>query len=113
MKSKQAINFKGLGVATLLATSVVTLAGLGHAAGNAPAAPKAVVATVPGMPPVLDSENLYSETRADQILPEVKKDLERVYVPNLRGNSVWVIDPATLKVVDKFKVKRLKIWDMV
>ncbi len=31
-------------------------------------------------------------------------DLERVYVPNLRGNDVYVIDPKTLKVVDRFKV---------
>jgi len=28
----------------------------------------------------------------------------RVYVPNLRGNSVSVIDPARMKVVDTFKV---------
>jgi YVTN family beta-propeller protein len=28
----------------------------------------------------------------------------RVYVPHLKSNDVWVIDPATLKVVDKFKV---------
>ncbi len=28
----------------------------------------------------------------------------RVYVPNLQSNDVWVIDPATFTVVDKFKV---------
>ena len=30
----------------------------------------------------------------------------RVYVPNLRSNDVYVIDPRTLKVVDRFKVGR-------
>ena len=32
------------------------------------------------------------------------KHLHRVYVPNRTSNDVWVIDPATLKVVDKYKV---------
>lgn len=69
------------------------------------------------MAPVLDADNLYSETRTNQILPAVKQDLERVYVPNLRGNNVSVIDPATLKVVDVFKVGRapqhiVPSWDM-
>ncbi len=111
------MNFKNTAVTVLFVSAVATLAGLSHAVGNAPAASKAVVTTVAGMPPVLDAENLYSETRTDQILPEVKKDLERVYVPNLRGNSVWVIDPATLKVVDRFKVGSapqhiVPSWDM-
>jgi len=64
----------------------------------------ATVATVPGMPPVPDPANLYSETAAGKMSAAVAGDLPRVYVPNLRGNDVWVIDPATLKVVDKFKV---------
>ena len=34
----------------------------------------------------------------------VRDDPERVYVPNLRSNDVYVIDPATLKVVDRYKV---------
>jgi YVTN family beta-propeller protein len=51
------------------------------------------------------------------MLPAVKLDLERIYVPNLRGNNVTVIDPATLKVVDRFKVGRapqhiVPSWDM-
>ena len=62
------------------------------------------VATVPGMPPVPDAANLYSEATAGKVAPAAAGDLARVYVPNLRSNDVWVIDPATLKVVDKFKV---------
>src|ERR1044071_3804051 len=66
-------------------------------------APRAIQ-TVPGMPPVIDPNNLYSETRPDKMSPVVAKHLHRVYVPNRASNDVWVIDPATLKVVDKFKV---------
>jgi YVTN family beta-propeller protein len=77
--------------------------------GQAPApaassAPPARVATVPGMPPVVDARNVYSETAPSRMNPAVKDHLERVYVPNLRGNDVYVIDPSTMKVVDRIKV---------
>ncbi len=62
------------------------------------------VETVPGMPPVPDPANLYSETGSDKLSEAVRGDLERIYVPNLRSNDVYVVDPAKLKVVDKFKV---------
>jgi YVTN family beta-propeller protein len=60
--------------------------------------------TVPGMLPVPDPTNLYSETTAGKLSPTVQSALPRVYVPHLQSNDVWVIDPATLKVVDKFRV---------
>ncbi|WP_290689190.1 hypothetical protein [Aquabacterium sp.] len=57
------------------------------------------------MPPVVDARNLYSETNGPaKMLPVVREDLERIYVPNLRSHDVYVIDPAKMKVVDKFKV---------
>jgi YVTN family beta-propeller protein len=62
------------------------------------------VHTVSGMPPVIDPANLYSETRSENLSAAVAKHLHRVYVPNRTSNDVWVIDPATLKVIDKFKV---------
>jgi len=62
------------------------------------------VETVPGMPAVVDPANLYSETRSDKVSATVATALPRVYVPNLKSNDVYVIDPATFKVVDKFKV---------
>ena len=68
-----------------------------------PAAPPAV-ATVPGMPPVVDPANLYGEASAGKLSAAVAGDLPRVYVPHVKSNDVYVIDPATLKVVDKFKV---------
>jgi YVTN family beta-propeller protein len=76
-----------------------------------------VIATVAGMPSVPDPKNLYSETTPDKILPAVAADLPRVYVPNLQSNDVYVIDPATLKVVDRFRVGLnpqhvVPAWDM-
>jgi YVTN family beta-propeller protein len=56
------------------------------------------------MPPLPDPNNLYSETTAGKLAPSVAGHLARVYVPNRRSNDVTVIDPATLKVVDRFKV---------
>lgn len=62
------------------------------------------IVTVPGMPPVVDPANLYSETAAGRLSPAVAGALPRVYVPNRVSNDVYVIDPATFKVVDRFKV---------
>ena len=62
------------------------------------------VATVPGMPPVTDPRNLYSEAAAGRVSPQVAGALQRVYVPNVKSNDVYVIDPATFTVVDRFKV---------
>ncbi len=62
------------------------------------------IETIPGMPPVVDGNNLYSETRSDKLSPAVARALPRVYVPNLKSNDVYVIDPATFKVVDRFRV---------
>ncbi len=64
----------------------------------------AAVDVVPGMPPVVDPSNLYSEAGAGRMSPATTGALSRVYVPNLRSNDVYVIDPSTLKVVDRFKV---------
>jgi YVTN family beta-propeller protein len=79
-------------------------------------APEPVV-TVPGMPPVIDPANLYSEIGPDRLSPALKNDLPRVYVPNRRSNTVSVIDPATLQVVDTFRVGRnpqhvVPSWDL-
>jgi YVTN family beta-propeller protein len=88
---------------SLLATlTLATLPWAGHAAA---AAASGAVATVAGMPPVVDPNNLYSETSGpEHVSAALKDDLVRVYVPNLRGNSVSVIDPAKMKVVDTLKV---------
>jgi YVTN family beta-propeller protein len=62
------------------------------------------VQTLPGMPPVLDAGNLYTGTAPDHLSPAVGGALSRIYVPNRRSNSVYVIDPAALAIVDHFPV---------
>jgi len=64
----------------------------------------AQIQTVPGMPPVPDPQNLYSETGADKLSAAVAGHLERIYVPHVQSNDVYVIDPASFQVVDRFKV---------
>jgi len=100
----------GLTVAVLLATALATrVQGAGEpamqASGPVPAtAAQAKLNLLPGMPPVPDARNLYSEVGPDRVSTVLKADPERIYVPNLRSNDVYVVDPNAMKVVDKFKV---------
>jgi len=85
-------------------------------AGAAETAPK-TIKTVPGMPPVIDPNNLYSETRPEKLSPTVAKHLTRVYVPARKSHEVAVIDPATFKVIDRYPVGRnpqhvVPSWDL-
>ena len=94
-----------------IASIVALWAGVAAAQGGSP------VETVPGMPPVPDPANLYSEIRSDKLSPAVAGALPRIYVPNRQGNDVTVIDPATMKVVDRFAVginpqHVVPSWDM-
>ena len=96
------LSSKTMGVCLVLSA----FAGIGyarHVIGASAPAP-APVKTVPGMPPVMNPANLYSETGAGHVSPALRGDLERIYVPNLRSNDVYVIDPNAMKVVDRFKV---------
>lgn len=54
----------------------------------------------PAPPPV----NVYSHTTTGNMSQATSAALPRVYVPNRSSNSVSVIDPATLKEVDRFPV---------
>jgi YVTN family beta-propeller protein len=67
-----------------------------------PAEPPLV--TVPGMPPVPDPRNLYSEIAAGKLSAAVAGALPRIYVPNRVDGTVSVIDPETLKVVRTLRV---------
>ena len=64
----------------------------------------AQIQPVPGMPPVPNPRNLYSETGPDKLSSAVAGHLELIYVPHVQSNDVYVIDPKTFKVVDKYKV---------
>ena len=77
----------------------------GRALAQSGAAPVAsAVKTFPGMPPVVDPLNLYSETTASKLAAPTAGALPRVYVPHVKSNDVYVIDPGTMKVVDRFRV---------
>ncbi len=86
-----------IAIAAALAFPLVVLA-------QAPRAPAAAIATVPGMPPVPDPKNLYSETAAGKLRSDVAADPARVYVPHVQSSNVYVIDPATFTVIGKFNV---------
>src|SRR5262249_37659831 len=60
--------------------------------------------TLPGMPPVIDPRNVYSETTTGKLSPATAGALSRVYVPNVKSGDVDVIDPSTFQVVDHFVV---------
>ena len=101
----------GLGVAAVAAVVLASrVQGAGpeaRAASAPPATPATIavaVAVLPGMPPVIDPRNLYSEIAAGKVSAALRDDLERIYVPNLRSNDVYVVDPVAMKVVDRFKV---------
>jgi len=71
----------------------------------------------PGMPPVPLVDNLYSETAAGHLSPATAGALPRVYVPNRQSNDVYVIDPATYQIIDRFPVGRepqhiVPSWDL-
>src|SRR5215467_7691182 len=73
--------------------------------------------TLPGMPPVVDPRNIYSETTTGKMSPATTGALSRIYVPNIKSGDLYVIDPATFKVVDHFVVGGnpqhvIPSWDM-
>ena len=62
-------------------------------------------------------DNVYQYTQANQLAPSVRDIPTRVYVPNGGSNTVDVIDPNTMSVVDDYPVKALPqhvvpSWDM-
>jgi YVTN family beta-propeller protein len=59
---------------------------------------------VAGMPSVVDMSNLYAEAGAGKLRPVVAGAQRRVYVPDVASNDVYVIDPASLQVIDRFRV---------
>ena len=88
---------------TAVAAAVASAAAHAQAPASAPA---------PAAP-----ANVYAEQTSNKLRPDVAADLARIYVPNLRSNDVYVIDPEKMKVVDHFKVgvhpqHIVPSWDM-
>jgi YVTN family beta-propeller protein len=73
--------------------------------------------SLPGMPALLDPNDVYAADRPGQLSPEVKDFPNLVYVPNSESNTVDVIDPTTYRVVGHFAVGRqpqhvVPSWDL-
>jgi YVTN family beta-propeller protein len=62
---------------------------------------------LPGMPPILNANDIYAADRPGNLSPVVKNDPPRVYVPNSKSNSVTVIDAMTYQVIGSFGVGHL------
>jgi YVTN family beta-propeller protein len=50
----------------------------------------------------ISGTNIYAKTQAGDMSPAVADALRRVYVPNVGSGDVYVIDPSTMKVTDRF-----------
>ncbi|MBO0867772.1 MAG: YncE family protein [Micromonosporaceae bacterium] len=61
-------------------------------------------APLPGMPPLLDPNDVYAADRPGQLSPAVSGDPQLVYVPNLGSGTVSVIDPKQYKVIRTVRV---------
>ncbi len=77
----------------------ILIAGAAHAAS-------AKLNLLPGMPPVLNTENLYSADGPGMLSPVVKNFPARVYVPNSKSDTVDIIDPATYKIIGHFALPK-------
>jgi DNA-binding beta-propeller fold protein YncE len=66
------------------------------------APPAPVVDVLPGMPPVVDPVNVYSEAAAGMLTPAAAAARPLVYVPHSGSGEVRVIDPATFQQIDQF-----------
>jgi DNA-binding beta-propeller fold protein YncE len=53
---------------------------------------------IPGMPPVIDN-NVYSQTHAGMLAPQVRHDPRYLYVPDSTGSTVTVINQRTHRIV--------------
>src|SRR5262249_7238279 len=54
---------------------------------------------LPGMPPLLDPNDIYAADRPGALSRAVRHDLNLVYIPNNASNTVSVIDPVTRRVI--------------
>lgn len=73
------------------------------------------------MPPVIDPNNIYSETTPGKFKPGVTAYPSLIYIPHTRSNTVWVYDPAKKEFIHQYRVGRgrnvepqhiVPSWDM-
>jgi len=83
--------------ALLLSLCLATLSGC---AGPAPTAKLRAAEPTPGPTPSLS--NVYAAAGPNMLSAAVRDHRSLVYVPNTQSDDVYVIDPATYQVVDRF-----------
>src|SRR5437016_9432025 len=71
----------------------------------------------PGMPPVIDRTNVYSEAGRNRLSRATAGAPSRIYVPAIRSGDVTVIDPRTFQVVGRLRSGRnpqhvVPSWDL-
>jgi YVTN family beta-propeller protein len=74
-----------------------------RAAGRDTTGSVAGLGLLPGMPPLLDPQDVYAADRPGRLSPRVRDDPALAYVPNSRSNTVAVIDQRTHQVVRQFR----------
>jgi len=84
---------RALGALALFAASALTIRAL-------------AIDVLPGMPPVLDPKNIYSADAPGHFSDAVKNMPSRVYVPNCKGDTVDIIDPASYKIIAHFALPK-------
>lgn len=98
--------------------ALIMLAGAPAAAQTAaPAGSEAGSSATPAAPQPDEAVNIYRETAEGRFSPAVAGALSRVYVPNIGSGDVFVIDPETREIVDRYKVGRdpqhvVPSWDL-
>ena len=75
-------------------------------AATVPPDARRALAAYPGMPPVVDPANIYSEIGPGRVPAAHRNDPPRIYVPNGGSDTVSEIDPTTRKVVRTFHTLR-------
>jgi YVTN family beta-propeller protein len=80
----------------------------GSSASSTTASPPTTSTTIlPGMPPILDPNNIYSADGPNDLSPVASAAVPMVYVPNSLSNTVTEINPTTFQVVRTFPVGAL------
>jgi YVTN family beta-propeller protein len=98
---------RGAAAVAVAATAVIHFAGARqNASVHAAGATRSQISVLPGMPPVTDPNNLYSDASAGMLSPTIKNFPRRVYVPNSKGDSVDIIDQDTFKIIAHFALPK-------
>ena len=85
-------------------SSASGMAGMSMSPSTASASPAtssavAGAGALPGMPPLLDPNDVYAADRPGELSPVVKGFPSLIYVPNTQSDTVTIIDPATYRVL--------------